>query len=202
MNKTVDEKLSAFLDLATRARDCGVCPLMTERTAVLSELNGALDPVVMFIAEAPGRQGADRTRKPFFGDKSGDNFQAMLDSVGFTRDRIFITNTVLCSPRSDSGANRRPRVSEIKNCSSYLRETIDLISPKVVATLGAVALEGLKSIEYHQIELKTGAARIYPWNARLLVPLYHPSPQVIASRRSLTEQIADFRVVADAVERS
>lgn len=201
MNKTADQKLTAFLDLAARARDCGVCPAMNERTAVLSELNGALDPLLMFIAEAPGRQGADRTRRPFFGDKSGENFQAMLDSVGLARDRIFITNTVLCSPRSDSGANRRPRTSEIRNCSSFLRETIDLIAPKVVATLGAVALEGLKSIEYHQIELKSGAAQIHSWHGRLLVPLYHPSPQVIASRRNLAEQIADFRAVKEALER-
>lgn len=201
MDKTDEQKLAAFGELASRASNCTVCPSMTGRSAVLSELNGNLAPLVFFIAEAPGRQGADRTRRPFWGDKSGENFQKMLDSIGITRSDIFITNTVLCSPRSESGANRKPTKTEIKNCRGFLDETIRLIAPKVVVTLGSVALEATKSIEYHQLTLKNDAARVLEWNGRLLVPLYHPSPQVIASRRRLHEQIADFRAVADAIER-
>jgi len=199
MNKTPDYKLQEFLELAEKAQNCRVCEAMCGRTAVLSELNGSIDPKVFFIAEAPGRQGADRTRKPFSGDKSGANFQIFLDSINLKREEIFITNTVLCSPRSDTGANRKPSKKEIKNCAPFLEKTINLIKPKIIVTLGSVALEALKTIEYHQIILKSDAARIFSWNARFLVPLYHPSPQVIASRRRMHEQLEDFKSVAEAI---
>jgi uracil-DNA glycosylase family 4 len=199
MNKTSDERLEDFLKLAEQARNCRTCAAMCDKTAVLSELNGNLRPKVFFIAEAPGRQGADRTRKPFSGDKSGANFQIFLDSIGLRREEIFITNTVLCSPRSETGANRKPSKKEIKNCAEYLKKTIDLIDPQIIATLGSVALEALKTIEYHQITLKADAARIFYWNDRMLIPLYHPSPQVIASRRRMNEQLEDFQTVARAL---
>jgi uracil-DNA glycosylase len=202
MNKGGKDKRSEFLKLAAAARACRLCPAMCDKTAVLSELNGRLDPKVLFIAEAPGRQGADRTRRPFDGDKSGVNFSLFLASIGLGRDEIFITNTVLCSPRSETGANRRPAKKEIKNCAEFLAETIKVIDPRVVATLGSVALEALKTIEYHQITLKSDAARIFRWNERLLVPLYHPSPQVIASRRRVDEQLEDYRSVAEAIGRA
>ncbi|MBS1796242.1 MAG: uracil-DNA glycosylase [Acidobacteria bacterium] len=187
--------------MAEKAAGCRLCPAMEDRTAVLSELNGSLGPRVFFVAEAPGRQGADRTRRPFWGDKSGQNFQQMLDSIGLRREEIFITNTVLCSPRSETGANRKPSNKEIKTCAGFLAATIALIDPKIIVTLGTVALEALKSIEYHQITLKLGVGRIYRWNGRFLIPLYHPSPQTIASHRRLPEQLADFRAVAEAMEK-
>ena len=136
-----------FDQLADEAAACVICERMRERKAVLSRLNGALNPRVMFIAEAPGRNGADRTRIPFHGDASGRNFESLLDSIKLTREEIFITNTVLCSPRKPSGANDKPSRSEIRNCSDFLRRQIELINPPVVATLGAVALDALKLIE-------------------------------------------------------
>ena len=200
MNKGGKDKRNEFLKLAAAARACRRGPAMCDKTAVLSELNGRLDPKVLFIAEAPGRQGADRTRRPFSGDKSGANFQSLLDSIGLTREEIFITNTVLCSPRSATGANRKPSKKEIANCADFLIKTINLIDPKIIVTLGSVALEALKTIEYHQIILRTDAGQIFRWNSRRLVPLYHPSPQVIASHRRMNQQLEDFKAVARAIE--
>jgi uracil-DNA glycosylase family 4 len=194
-------KPEQFQKLAREAQSCKKCEAMCERVAVLSELNGNLDPKVMFIAEAPGRQGGDRTRKPFSGDKSGANFQKLLDSINLKREEIFITNTVLCNPRKPSGANRKPSKAEMKNCAEYLKRTIELINPGIIVTLGAVALEGLQAIEYHQFTLKREVAQILKWNRRLLIPLYHPSPQVIASHRRLREQLADFQILKKAIEK-
>ena len=192
-------KQKLFLQLSSEARKCLICEAMRDKTAVLSDLNGNINAKVMFIAEAPGRQGADRTRKPFSGDKSGANFQKFLDSINLKREEIFITNAVLCSPRKPSGANRNPKKSEIKNCSFFLKKTIELINPKIIVTLGAVSLEALKLLEYHQISLKTDIGKILRWNAHLLVPLYHPSPQVLASHRREKEQIEDYKVLTEAI---
>jgi uracil-DNA glycosylase family 4 len=184
--------LDQFAALCGEAQACRICPNLADKTAVLSDLNGTLTPKVLFIGEAPGRAGADRTRRPFYGDKSGDNFQKLLDSIGLRRDDIFITSAVMCSPRSATDANRRPTRTEIKNCSAYLTRVLELIDPPVIATLGGIALEALKLIQYHEFTLKEHAGTWLSWNERTLVPLYHPSPQVIASQRGLGTQLGHF----------
>ncbi|MBK9162755.1 MAG: uracil-DNA glycosylase [Acidobacteria bacterium] len=185
-------KRKLFASLCREAAACRICPELADKTAVLSELNGTLGPRVMFIAEAPGRQGADRTRRPFYGDKSGENFQRLLDSIGLTREEIFITNAVMCSPRTATDANRKPMRAEIKNCSVFLRRTVELIDPPVIATLGGVALDAIKAIEPHGLKLAAEAGRPVDWFGRVLVPLYHPSPQVIAAQRGLGLQLEHF----------
>src|SRR5215217_5796217 len=184
-----------FGELAAEAAACTRCPAMCGRSAVLSELNGSPDARIMFIGEAPGRKGADRTRVPFSGDQSGANLDRFLSSINLTRQEIFITSAALCNPRSESGANRKPTQKELSNCSSFLRRTIELVDPRVIVTLGSVALEALKRIQYHELSLKTAASQIHSWNNRVLVPIYHPSPQVLASHRREAEQLRDYQVV-------
>ena len=192
-------KNKAFKELVNEAAECTLCPAMCGRSAVLSELNGSPEVRIMFIGEAPGRKGADRTRVPFSGDQSGANFDRFLSSINLTREEIFITSAALCNPRSESGANRKPTQKELANCSTFLRRTIELIDPRVIVTLGSVALEALKRIQYHELSLKESAARIHAWNERVLVPIYHPSPQVLASHRREAEQLRDYQVVGKAV---
>ena len=172
---------------------------MCGRSAVLSESNGPLSARVMFVGEAPGRKGADRTRIPFSGDQSGRNFERFLASINLKRDEIFITSAALCNPRSATGANRRPAASELRNCSDFLQRTIALLDPEVIVTLGTVALEALKRVHYHEFTLRKDAARILDWNGRLLIPLYHPSPQVLITSRDEPAQLRDYKVVAQAI---
>lgn len=189
---------NAFTQLVKDAAGCTLCPAMCGRSAVLSELNGSPEARVMFIGEAPGRKGADRTRVPFSGDQSGANLDRFLRSINLTRKEIFITSAALCNPRSESGANRKPTQKELANCSEFLRRTIEVVDPRVIVTLGSVALEALKRIQYHELNLKESAARIHSWDGRVLVPIYHPSPQVLASHRREAEQLRDYKVVANA----
>jgi uracil-DNA glycosylase family 4 len=189
-----------FDELVNEAASCTRCSAMCGRSAVLSKLNGSLRARIMFIGEAPGRKGADRTRVPFSGDQSGANFDRFLGSIGLSRDEIFITSAALCNPRTESGANRKPTQKELANCSDFLRRTIELINPQVIVTLGSVALEALKRIQYHELNLKQSAATIHHWQERVLVPIYHPSPQVLASHRREAQQLQDYQVVAKAVQ--
>ena len=193
-------KQNLFTQLCLDAQACRVCPNLADKTAVLSELNGSLEPKVFFIGEAPGRVGADRTRRPFYGDKSGDNFQRLLDSINLCRDEIFITSAVMCSPRSATDANRKPTVTEIRNCSAYLTRTLALVRPGIIATLGGVALEALSRIAYHEFKLKEHAGMVLDWNDVKLVPLYHPSPQVVAAQRGLEIQLRNFRTLGQLIK--
>jgi DNA polymerase len=199
---SAEQKRALFAALAAEAAACRRCEAMCGRTAVLSERNGTTAARVMFIGEAPGRQGGDRTRVPFSGDQSGRNFTRYIASINLAREEIFITNSVLCNPRKESGANRKPSTSESLNCAALLRRQLELVAPSVVVTLGAVALAALSRIEYHQFTLKDSAGRVCAWNGRLLVPLYHPSPQVLASHRREDAQLRDYAALAHAIRQS
>src|SRR5918998_4492927 len=96
---SIEQKRELFAVLASEAAACRRCEAMCGRTAVLSERNGSVEARVMFIGEAPGRQGGDRTRVPFSGDQSGRNFGRYIASIGLSREDIFITNAALCNPR-------------------------------------------------------------------------------------------------------
>jgi DNA polymerase len=195
----MNSKQKPFDELIDEAANCTRCPAMCGRSAVLSNLNGSPNARIMFIGEAPGRKGADRTRVPFSGDQSGANLDRFLTSIDLKREDIFITSAALCNPRTESGANRKPTQKELANCSAFLRRTIELINPRVIVTLGSVALEALKRIQYHELNLKESAAEIHSWQDRVLVPIYHPSPQVLGSHRREKQQLQDYRVVAKAV---
>ena len=197
--QTTELKSPSFVELVSEAAVCTLCPALCETVAVLSTLNGSVTARVMFIGEAPGRKGADRTRVPFSGDQSGRNFDRFIASIGLTRDQIFITSAALCNPRTETGANRKPSQIEIANCSGFLRRTIQIVDPRVIVTLGSVALDAIRRIKSHDLSLREASAKIHHWDGRLLVPIYHPSPQVLASHRREAEQLRDYKVVARAI---
>jgi uracil-DNA glycosylase family 4 len=134
------DKETQFAKLVSEAAACIRCPAMCERAAVLSHLNGPLCAPVMFIGEAPGRKGADRTRIPFSGDQSGRNFERFLDSINLKRTEIFITSAALCNPRSATGANRKPTTEKSATVPAF-KANDRAVDPQVIVTLGSVALE-------------------------------------------------------------
>jgi uracil-DNA glycosylase family 4 len=173
---------------------------MEGRRRVLSTANGPLGARVMFIAEAPGRRGGEVTGVPLSRDASGQRFSRLLALAGLTREEVFITNVVLCNPRSAAGTNRPPSRLERANCAEWLLRQLDVINPAVVVTLGAVALAALAGIAPHGASLRAHVGQAIPWRGRTLVPLYHPSPRA-GLARSYADQDADFRALGDLVRR-
>ena len=180
-----------FRDLCEAVKRCSLCDRLHNRTKVLSEANGSLWAKVFFVAEAPGRLGADRTGVPLFGDKTGDNFETLLKNIGWKREDIFITNALLCNPRKEKGTNGTPTSEEIANCTPYLEMTIELVKPEVIVTLGSTALDALTNIIPHNFSLKKHVGQILPWSDKVLVPLYHPGPRARV-HRSYPKQTSDF----------
>jgi uracil-DNA glycosylase family 4 len=182
----------AWRALCREAAACRACTDMDGGRAVLSDANGSLDAPVVFVGEAPGRRGAHRTGVPFTGDASGRRFDELLAAANLTRHDVLITNAVLCCPRI-TRANRRPTAAEIARCSDFLRRTLDLVRPRVVATLGSVALHALGAILGQRLRLRDCVGTAIDAGPYLLLPLYHPSPRVLNTTRSLDQQQADFR---------
>lgn len=146
-----------------------------DKTIVFGE--GAEMPALMMIGEAPGGD-EERQGRPFVG-KAGKNLSAFLEVVGLKREEIYISNVVKLrptkeSPKTGKAVNRPPSGEEIAFFLPYLLEEIEVISPKVVVTLGNVPLKAVtgerKAVigEYHgkPVPLADG---------RTLFALYHPA---------------------------
>jgi uracil-DNA glycosylase family 4 len=172
---------------------------MHDRRRVLSPKNGNIDSKVVFIAEAPGRLGAEQTCIPLYGDATGKNFDELLKGIGWSRENVFITNAVLCNPQDEEGNNSKPKKQEIKKCKDYLERTLELIKPEVIVTLGVTALKTLKYIKNHDFVLRDRVAQKSYWNDMTLFPLYHPSPKAI-NHRSRDKQKSDFCKLANIVD--
>jgi uracil-DNA glycosylase family 4 len=181
----------AFNELVSAVSSCRQCPRMLTRRRVLSRANGVAPSRVMFVAEAPGRLGSERTGIPMTGDQTGRNFDALLHAAGWSRSDVFVTNAVLCNPRNVETRNARPTSQEMRNCSHFLQTTIELVDPSFVIALGAVALDALRLLAPHEARLASDVGSPVRWDGRWLVPLYHPSPRA-QLHRPFERQLADF----------
>jgi uracil-DNA glycosylase len=145
---------------------------------------------IMFIGEAPGRNEA-KTGRPFCG-RAGDILNELLDSAGIKREDVYITNIVKDRPPK----NRDPLPEEIKIYGPFLDRQIEIIKPKVIATLGRYAMGyvmqnfGLEDL-LEPISKMHGRVFAVPKEALAkfgyknmevkIVPLYHPAVAVYNS---------------------
>jgi uracil-DNA glycosylase family 4 len=194
------QKEARFLDLVDRVRTCRKCPRMKGSARVLGPGCGPLDASLVFVGEAPGRLGADGSHLPFHGDKSGHNFEKLIEQVGVSRYEVFVTNAVLCNPKDEKGNNATPTAAEISNCAPFLRETIDVLDPPIVVTLGAVALKACGAIEAHAISLREHVRTSRKWMRRVLIPVYHPGQRAMI-HRSFANQLSDYQFIAESLRR-
>jgi uracil-DNA glycosylase family 4 len=167
---------------------------------VLNRSAGALDADVMFIGEAPGRLGADASGIPFHGDRAGHNFEDLLSFARVDRSSIFVTNAVLCNPKDASGNNSPPSKPEIFNCSSNLKRQIEIVDPKIVVTLGGVALESSRLIAPHDLNLRDDVRTANRWFNRILIPFYHPGQRAMV-HRSFANQRSDYQFLYEQLKR-
>lgn len=189
-----------FERLIADVQGCAACPSMEGCTRVLSWANGTPGSEVMFVGEAPGRLGADRTAIPFHGDVAGDNFERLLTLSGLSRRQVFVTNAVLCNPRDEKGNNAPPSRRVLAECANNLRKQIEVVQPLTVVTLGAAALEATRFIEAHNIVLSRDVRKPHLWNGVNLIPLYHPGARAMI-HRNFANQSADYYFVGEFVRR-
>ena len=189
----------AFAQLVQTVQACRRCPRMEGRTRVLGPANGLVSARIVFVAEAPGRFGADASGTPLSGDRTGRTFEELLGAASLSRREIFITNAVLCNPRDQAGRNDRPTRTEIANCGQHLRDLIQILDPAWVVSLGNVALQALARLAPHECLLRRDVAKPVLWFDRWLLPLYHPGPQALL-HRSLEVQRADYARLGELVK--
>ena len=164
---------------------CTRCELAAGRTQVVIG-TGPARAEVMLIGEAPGRD-EDRQGRPFVG-ASGRMVEKLLNDNGFKRDDVYITNIVACRPP----ANRAPKPKEILAHAPWIEEQIRLVRPRVIITLGRVAL--VYFFPGAKITQVRGEVRKVTRDSReiTLLPTLHPAATL--RRRELFPALeADFR---------
>jgi DNA polymerase len=165
--------------LAAQIRVCTKCPLCQSRTLAVPG-DGNASTKVMLIGEAPGRE-EDESGHPFVG-AAGRFLDHVLEGTGINRADLFITNIVKCRPPK----NRAPRVNEAETCvSNYLIRQIELINPKLIVLLGAVAAR--KMLDVKSVEEARG--RIIERDGRKYLVCYHPAVRFY--REDLGEKVKE-----------
>src|ERR1700758_2974267 len=165
-------KAQILASLRERVCGCTKCAhLASSRTQTVFGV-GNPDAEIMFIGEAPGAD-EDQQGEPFVG-RAGQLLTRVIKAMGFAREDVYIANILKCRPDMPAGSfgNRAPTPREMQTCRPYLMEQIDIIQPKVIVALDAVAVEGLLGMRGTMRELR---GRWHAYNGIPLMITYHPA---------------------------
>jgi len=176
--------------LAAEIATCTQCLLHQGRTRTVPG-EGPEDAEIVFIGEAPGFH-EDQQGRPFVG-AAGRFLEELLESIGLTREEVFIANVIKCRPPG----NRDPLPEEIEACKPFLDRQIELIQPRLVVTLGrfsmARAFPKAHISHIHGQPHKIGGILYYP--------MYHPAAALHqpSLRRAVEE---DMRRIPEVLQQA
>jgi uracil-DNA glycosylase family 4 len=160
-----------LLALRNEIGDCVRCKLSENRKNIVFG-EGNQGARIMFIGEGPGRE-EDIQGRPFVGD-AGMLLTKLIEKmsigdVNLKRDDVYIANIVKCRPPM----NRDPEEDEISTCRAFVERQIEIIQPRVIITLGRIALQTLLNRQ----ELKITAVRgnFFDYKGIPVMPTFHPA---------------------------
>ena len=188
----MSSELAAYRDATL---GCTRCALAAGRTQVVF---GSGDPNadLMFVGEAPGFH-EDQQGVPFVG-QAGKLLDTLLAGIGLARADVYVCNVLKCRPPG----NRDPQPDEIEACEPHLFRQIELIRPRLVATLGNFATKllsgkpaGITRVHGVPQEVTLGG------NAVTLYPLYHPAA-ALYTRSMLAVLEQDFARIPQLLGRA
>lgn len=156
---------------------------------------GSLDARIVLIGEAPGKNEA-LTGKPFCG-ASGKVLDQLLQSINLKRENVYITSVVNDRPPE----NRDPSLKEIELYSPFLIRQLNIIQPRVIATLGRYSMNVILSefgLEHDIKPISQNHGSSYKakttWGEVVIIPLYHPAVALYnGSKRTIL--LKDFKTL-------
>jgi uracil-DNA glycosylase family 4 len=180
----LSDKPSALNLIREDIGDCTRCRLHKGRTNLVFGV-GNVNADLMFIGEGPGAD-EDAQGEPFVG-RAGQLLNNMISAMGIKREDVYIANVVKCRPPS----NRTPEKDECDTCSPFLMRQIDVIKPKVIVALGAVAAKNLLAVNDSMANLR---GRWYDFRDSRLLVTYHPA-YLLRDPRQKKEAWKDLQMV-------
>ena len=193
MPKSKTDRMKEIKDEILNFTDSPLCMerISNETFPVIGE--GSHDADIVFIGEAPGKNEA-KTGRPFCG-ASGRILDELLAHIKIDRKDVYITNIVKDRPTN----NRDPKPEEIEMYAPYLDRQIEIIKPKIIATLGRFSMEYIMKTKGLEDKLEPissihGKKFKIPDSDLIFVPLYHPAVAVY-NRTTLPSLKKDFEVL-------
>lgn len=161
--------MDSLLALCTEIKNCKKCDLQFSRKNPVCGF-GKHSPKIVLVGEAPGSR-EDEVGKPFVG-RSGKVLKIALDKAEIRNHEIYLTNSVRCRPM----VGRNPKISEIKECSTFLRKELEEIKPRVVVPMGNSAMQSLSTILNRKFgRISEVNDRVFHCGRYFIIPQYHPS---------------------------
>src|SRR5882672_3961280 len=180
----VQDKPAALKAIREDIGDCTRCRLHKGRTKLVFGV-GNVNADIMFVGEGPGAD-EDAQGEPFVG-RAGQLLNNMIAAMGIKREEVYIANIVKCRPRG----NRTPEKDECDTCSPFLMRQIDVVKPRVIVALGAVAAKNLLAINDSMANLR---GRWYDFRGSKLAVTYHPA-YLLRDPRQKKEAWKDLQMV-------
>jgi uracil-DNA glycosylase family 4 len=145
--------------------ECTRCKLHKGRNKIVFG-DGNPKAELVFVGEGPGAD-EDAQGLPFVG-RAGKLLTQMIEAMGLQRQDVYICNVVKCRPPG----NRQPEEEEVNTCSPFLFRQIDVIGPKVIVCLGAVAAKTLLKTNRGISQFR---GQWLEFRGRKLLATYHPA---------------------------
>lgn len=164
--------------------ECVRCCLSQQRTNIVFGV-GNVDAEIMFVGEGPGAD-EDAKGEPFVG-RAGQLLNNMISAMGIMREDVYIANVVKCRPPQ----NRTPERDECDTCSPFLLRQIEVVKPKIIVALGAVAAKSLLGLNDSMSNLR---GQIYDFRNTKLAVTYHPA-YLLRDPRQKAEAWKDLQMV-------
>lgn len=179
------DRIARLQAMASEVAQCVRCEVLacTRKHTVLGEGNAAAR--VCFFGEAPGAD-EDATGRPFVG-RSGQLLTKMIEACTFSREQVYILNTVKCRPPG----NRNPDPSEIANCRPYFEEQLEIIRPDYIVCLGLVAAQTLL---HSTLSIGKLRSRFHAYRGSKVLATYHPS-YLLRNPNAKREAWADLKML-------
>jgi DNA polymerase len=178
------DKPAALKAIREDIGDCTRCRLHKGRTNLVFGV-GNVNADIMFVGEGPGAD-EDAQGEPFVG-RAGQLLNNMIAAMGIKREDVYIANVVKCRPPG----NRTPEKDECDTCSPFLMRQVEVIRPKVMVALGAVAAKNLLAINDSMANLR---GRWYDFRGSKLLVTYHPA-YLLRDPRQKKEAWKDLQMV-------
>ncbi|MEO8401167.1 MAG: uracil-DNA glycosylase [Gammaproteobacteria bacterium] len=178
--------------LQASVANCTACGLDKTRTQVVFGV-GNRNAKLMIIGEAPG-VNEDKQGEPFVG-RAGQLLDAMLASIGYDRNSVYIANILKCRPPN----NRDPEPREVDLCTPFLAKQIALINPSLLLAVGRIAAHFLLNTKTALSQLR-GEIHTYGQLNTPLIITYHPA-YLLRTPKDKAKAFQDLQLVCRTLEK-
>jgi len=197
-----------IIELFKEAKNCKLCYGDTPIYVPLPDpKNGKNNLDIMFVNERPGRIGTGDSGFVSINnnDPSAKHFKECFLESGLNLKKFYSTNTCLCYPKFEGYRDNHPSTKEIKNCHFWLKKQIEIVKPKLIITMGNIALKSMRllfseSQQLKKFKLKENIGGVITDTKPWIYPLYHTSLRARLTRNA-EQQKKDWMKIKKIIEK-